>query len=573
MLENSSDQNLSRRQWLLKMPLAILGSFAATHTFAQFGNHKSILHHQIDLNSESNIYNVKSFGAKGDGRVLETNAIQAAIDTCFKNGGGTVLIPAGIYLCGSIELKSNLIFHLSSGAVILGSTNANDYHAVDAVPLSGDTTLRDGNWALFYATNAKNLVIEGNGTIDGQGASFHKSENGSSSQNVLWGEKRPHHFLGYHCESIKIKDVSFINCAYHSLRIIQSSRIDIQGVYIHSRVNVNNDGFHFISCKHVAISNSTVLCQDDACAFFGSCEAITVTNSTFSTRWSVFRFGGGKTKNITVSNCLLTKVYGCPIKFQGSPGSSLENASFSNLIFDDVTGPIYIACGFNPKDPNFDVRPGYPDTAKKAEVIVRNISFHNISGTVLSSPGQLPDLIGSVRVYPGEEFSCITLSSADNAIMDNISLTDINLTFGGGGSKEAGERRELPQSGGQYFSMGTMPAYALFVRSVNGLTLNNVKFNFFHDDERPAMIFDQVMDACIENVSLEAHINANSAIRIINCKDMLISSPRLTSSTITFLQVEGSENQNIRITGGDFSKSEIPIDMARGANATMIRRD
>src|SRR5213075_2295294 len=110
-------------------------------------------------------------------------------------------------------------------------------------------------------------------------------------------------------------------------------------------VNSNNDGFHFISAQHVHISNCTVECQDDACALFGSCKFVTVTNCTFSTRWAVFRFGGGVAENITVSNCVLYKVYGCPIKFQGGRGSRFQNIAFSNLLFDEVTGPIHIAAG------------------------------------------------------------------------------------------------------------------------------------------------------------------------------------------------------------------------------------
>ena len=119
----------------------------------------------------------------------------------------------------------------------------------------------------------------------------------------------------------------------------------LEGIRIHNRVNGNNDGFHLISSQYVHISNSDVRCQDDACAMFGSCKFITVTNSTFSTRWSVFRFGGGEAENITVSNCLIYDTYGCPIKMRCGPRSRFENISFSNLIMKNVTGPISIGLG------------------------------------------------------------------------------------------------------------------------------------------------------------------------------------------------------------------------------------
>ena len=82
-------------------------------------------------------------------------------------------------------------------------------------------------------------------------------------------------------------------------------------------------------------------CQDDACALFGSNEFVTITNCSFSTRWSVFRFGGGASQNITVSNCLIYDTYGCPIKISAGE-ANIENLIFSNIVMKNVTGPIGI---------------------------------------------------------------------------------------------------------------------------------------------------------------------------------------------------------------------------------------
>ena len=124
-------------------------------------------------------YNIRDFGAKGDGTTLDTPALQAAIDACSLDGGGTVLVPKGTFLIGSTELKSNITLHLAASAVNLhraAATAASYYHAVDAIPLQGDTTLEDGNWALLFATHAKNVTIEGTQvTIDGQGPFLYPS--------------------------------------------------------------------------------------------------------------------------------------------------------------------------------------------------------------------------------------------------------------------------------------------------------------------------------------------------------------------------------------------------------------
>ena len=139
--------------------------------------------------------------------------------------------------------------------------------------------------------------------------------------------------------------------------------------------NGNNDGFHFISCQFVHVSNCDVHCQDDACApaLFGSNKFVTVTNCTFSTRWSVFRFGGGEAENITVSNCVIYDTYGCPIKMRCGAGARFENITFSNLILEKrTTGPISI--GLQSSRRRSDL------TRRKPLVkgIVRNIAFNGL---------------------------------------------------------------------------------------------------------------------------------------------------------------------------------------------------
>jgi hypothetical protein len=143
------------------------------------------------------VYDVRDSGAVGDGKAIDTSAVQAAIDTCASKGGGTVVVPSGTYLVGSLELKSNVTLHIAAGGTLLGTTDGSQYHPVDAIPLSGDTTLKDGNWALLYAVGAKNITIEGSGTIDGQGVQFQPNVSGALS-----GTKRPYHILAYQAKNL-----------------------------------------------------------------------------------------------------------------------------------------------------------------------------------------------------------------------------------------------------------------------------------------------------------------------------------------------------------------------------------
>ena len=566
---------LTRRQWLGQIPpAAIAGALGAGISGERGFASEPVKNNSGEDDLGAHVYSIRKYGARGDGTTLDTAPLQAAIDACHQDGGGTVLVPAGTFQIGPVELKSNVTLHIAAAGKLLGTADGKQYHAVEAIPLSGDSTLIDGNWALLYAVNATNVTIEGAGTIDGQGAQFHSAVRGTPPPSGLGGNRRPYHLLFYRCDRLTVRDIALVDCAYHSIRVIQSKHVHMDTLYIHNRVNGNNDGFHFISAEYVTISNCTVLSQDDACAMFGSCKFITITNSVFSTRWSVFRFGGGVAENISISNCVLYDVFGCPIKFQGNEGSRFENISFSNLILQQVTGPIHISLGprtHQNEHVDEGLQPTLPKEAKQPAV-ARNISFSNISGTVTTDPPQLTETQLTSKANPGERFSCITLNCIGDAIMENISFDNIHLTFGGGGTAEDAARRDLPKVAGEYFMLGTMPAYGFYARNSRGLTLQNIRFQVSTPDMRPAVIFDHVEDAAVNGLSVQANPASESAVRCIDSKQILLTAPRLLSSAAVFLQLEGTENKNIKIDGGDLSKAAKALAFRDGATEKAIQR-
>ena len=278
-----------------------------------------------------------------------------------------------------------------------------------------------------------------------------------------------------------------------------------------------------------------------------------------------------------MSNCVLYQVYGCPIKFQGNPGSRYENISFSNLLLDDVTGPIHLGVG-----PRFPRR--LPEGAKATDdmnpegvdpnttpAIMRHISFANIKGNVTTHPGALAEAEVEGKAYPGEEHSCIVLNCVGGATMEDISLSDINLTFGGGGTAEEGARRDIPPYAGEYFMLGAMPAYGLYARGVRGLSVSAVRLRVSSPDLRPAVILDRVTDAFIHGLTVEGNSAAESALRFIDAKEVLLTAPRLLAQTPVFLQVEGSGNERIVIDGGDISGAETTVSFRNGANQRAVK--
>jgi hypothetical protein len=568
------DSNLSRREWLERVSGPAVGvSVGAALSPSVAGAAPPQTQPPSDALNGARVYNVRDHGAKGDGTTLDTAALQAAIDTCNRDGGGTVLVPAGTFHIGTVELKSNVTLYLAAAATLLGSADGKQYHAVDAIPLRGDSTLGDGNWALIFAVNARNVTIDGPGLIDGQGSQFHSPARGVPPPSGLGGNQRPYHLLFHRCEHLRVQHVRLLQSAYHSVRVIQSKHVLMDGLYIYNRVNNNDDGFHFVSCEYVHVSNCTVLAQDDVCALFGSCKFVTVTNCTFSTRWSVFRFGGGTAENITVSNCVLHQVYGCPLKFHGSPGTRFENMSFSNLVLKDVTGPISISVGpsANATAPPAGTTPQPAAAASAPPGIIRNISFSNIHGTVTTDPPQLADVPFTSEVRPGEGHSCIVLNAVGNAIVENISFSDVHLTFGGGGTAEEAGRRDLPEVAGEYFMLGPMPAYGLYARRARGVTLQNVRFQVASSELRPALIFDHVEDASINGFSVEGNPKAESVLRMIDSKDVFLTAARVLTPSSAFLQLEGAGNQRITIDGGDLSKAAAPLALRNGATARAVK--
>ena len=517
------------------------------------------------------IYNIRDFGAKGDGKTLDTAALQAAIDACTRDGGGTVLVPAGTFVIGTTELKNNVTLHLAASATLLGSGNGKDYHEIAAIPLNGDSTLGDGNWALLYAVEARNITVEGQGTIDGQGHLFNNyAQKDQPPPAGIFGPQRPYHLLFHRCQNIVVRDLQLLRCAFHSIRVIQSERVRMEGLYIHNRVNVNNDGFHFISAKYVTISNCVLLVQDDACALFGSCQFVTVTNCVFSTRWSVFRFGGGDVKNISVSNCVIYETYGCPIKI-GAGRMTLENVSFSNLILQDVTGPI--AVNFSGRSRNEDG--GAPPAPAG---FVRNLSFSNIRASVVAGPQpeRYTDMPTIGKIYPGEQHSCITLNGLDGVWIENVTFNDVHVTYAGGGSAQLAAKRNVPQITREYFGVWGEepvgpPAYGLFARNVKGLTLNNVRFTVAEPDLRPAVVFDNVQDAAIHGLSAQGNPAAESVLRFTRVKDALLTASRVLTEAAAFLQIEGEANSNVIIDGGDLTKAASPLALQAGAKKTAVK--
>jgi hypothetical protein len=237
--------------------------------------------------------------------------------------------------------------------------------------------------------------------------------------------------------------------------------------------------------------------------------------------------------------------------------------SFSNLIFDDVTGPVHISLGSSNR----------PRSSQESRppAVARNISFSNIHGTVTTNPPQLPGVPFTSNYRPGEGHSCITLNCVGGATLENITFDNVHLTFGGGGTAEEAARRDLPQIAGEYFMLGPMPAYGFYARNAQAISLSNIRFQVSQPDLRPAVIFDHVDDAAINGLSVDGNQQAESVLRLIDSKQVSLTAPRLLTPAAVFLQLEGAASNGITVDGGDLSKAGAPLACKNGAENTAVK--
>ncbi len=257
-------------------------------------------------------FNVLDYGATGNGKTLETAAIQAAIDACTE-AGGRVLIPEGEYLSGTIRLKSNVELHLCHGARLVASTDLADYNPLDEYVQNQGVSAE--GWAghhLIICVEQENVAISGAGTIDGSSAAFF----GESVINPtyypwrrgcrkLTHKIRPGQLICFvESKNVTVRDVTLQNapcwtCFLHGCEYVTVTGIKIFNPHDH----LNTDGIDVDSCRHVTISDCTVRVGDDAIAIRGSarrlknkdrvCEHVTVKRCVLSSNSSAVRVGVG----------------------------------------------------------------------------------------------------------------------------------------------------------------------------------------------------------------------------------------------------------------------------------------
>ena len=443
------------------------------------------------LSAAAGVYNVRDYGAKGDGKTLDSPAINAAIEAAVKNGGGQVLLPAGKYLSGSIRLKSNIDLHLTAGAVILAAPASMKAYD-ESESFGGFPEYQDGGHTYFHnsliwAEGQTNVSITGHGLIDGKGLTHKDTESGGNLKggSIGTGDK-----------------VIMTGC---DLSTIDNVTID-----------TNRDGFDIDCCKYMTITNCRINTpRDDALVLKASyalkkpvaCEHIAVSNCNITgykcgslidgtyipepVNWVCGRFklgteSNGGYRNISLTNC--TFMYSSGLAFEEVDQGKMENIVVSNITMSHVHHyPIYITTGCRNRGPKEVTQPSS----------ARDIQISNV----------IADDCDSLC-------SIIVTGMKDEPIR-NVWLSNIRLYFKGGGTKEL-VNKQYREQGTNYPEpkfAGWTPAYGLYARHVEGLHVNDVTFRYERPDYRPAIVLDDVRDATLNQIDAPTEPGVEQIIR------------------------------------------------------------
>ena len=309
------------------------------------------------------IFNIKDFGAIADGKTLNTAAIQRTIDACAQNGGGQVLVDGGVYMFGTIVLRSNIELHIAAGATLLGSPRCEDYPERDDVKHVDSKKLpRWRNACYIYCEECENVSITGMGKIDCNGESFVEPR----EHPTHWLYKRidaptpPRVVFFAGCKNVRIEDITMENLpSGWGFWIHDCDYVTFDKVKLFAEVEYeNNDGIHINSSRNVNISNCDIICGDD-------CLVLRANNASLPENKVC--------EKVTVTNCNLTS-YSGGIRVGWRQCGTIRNCSFSNIVMTDTT----VGVDINIPHFSFDPTKMYTIDCGREATLIENISFDNI---------------------------------------------------------------------------------------------------------------------------------------------------------------------------------------------------
>jgi len=501
-------------------------------------------------------FNIMDFGAVADGVTLNTTAIQKAIDMASKQAGSgshegnkqersVVILPAGRYLSGTVQLKSNVELHLENGAVLLGSTDPKDYHALDR-PGHPVSPKQDDNsaMALIAAFKSQNVGITGPGRVDGQGTALALHIDSLirigkiADPNYAKGALRPNETLRPKlllfslCKNVDIEGATLTNSACWGLSFELCENLTLNKLHVINMAYWNNDGTDLTDCKNVRITNCDFNTADDGICLKSyypgySNDSFYIADCKVRSGASAIKFGTasyGGFKNVRINNIEVYDTYRSAIAIESVDGAAIENVRITHIAAHNTGNAVFIRLGHRA-----GARPGR----------IKNIYIGHIKVQI---PFGRPDMAYDLRASePGfhNPFPA-SITGIPGANVENVQLEDIEITYPGRASKaqayfSLSRLNDFPEQIKSYpeFTMfGEMPAWGFFIRHAKNITLNNIRLKLQAGDFRPAFVLDDVDQVSLNQIKLPEGYQIGQLMVKDGTKVSLMDSGALTLETL-----------------------------------------
>lgn len=447
---------------------------------------------------ENRVYNVLDFGAVADGVTINSKAVQAAIDECSSQGGGTVLFADGEYVLSTVFLKENITICIDKTAKILGAPSFYDYAPQEEIdyPLYQDASHSYFDHSMFVGKNCDNIVFTGGGEID---------------MRSVWDEDDVRKIVGRgpktialrECNNVKIFDLEINNTT--DLAIYFAGCEDVEIYNIKMRVYI--DGISPDNCKNVYIHDCDVESGDDGIVFkssytlnrLGVCDNIVVKNCRVKSRCSAVKFGtetNGGFYNIVIDNIDVRETRITAIAIESVDGAIIDGLTLKNMHIRNAGAPLFIHLGLRMRGPegreigrirNITLENILAEGPYEPwEAIAWNMKTHHEGDTL-----QYPWDFTSNHVYGPQLTS--NVCGLPEIPLENIVLRNVKFIVEGNVFEW---RRDVPDNANGYPEVHIygrpLPAKGIYFRHINGLTLENVTVESYKPDGREAFVFEDV---------------------------------------------------------------------------------
>lgn len=483
--------------------------------------------------AETQVFDITAYGAKCDSQTINTSAIQKTIDACHAAGGGTVLVPEGVFVTGSVRLRSRVTLEIAKDAILRGSPKIADYGMETAeLHWGAFWKFAASQWrpCLIYAEDAQEIGIRGPGTIDGQGGSERKVFPNANDP------RRPMLVRLVGCRKVTVRDVKLLDPASFTTFFVRSEDIRIERVTISSRNSPNGDGLDFDGSKRVCIQDCDIDAGDDGIGpkvFHPDWpnEDFEISGCRITSRWHAIRVGAesiAPIRRLTMRDCVFTQCQG-GIKIEASEGALFEDLSFSGIEMKQVCQPIMVlASRFAFSAHNQSARP----PAGR----IRNVRFADIRA--VAAVGEDGGLKGKSGKDDPFERPCSAVVSRPGSHIEDVSFTNIDLTFPGGGTAEEASRLDVGEllESTDYLKWaapfdGELPASALYLRHVKGVRLENVRLAVEKPDARAFIAGDDIEGLTLQGVVARAPAPVPGLAKLADTKNVTEKDCRVDCGT------------------------------------------